>query len=89
MRQPRSLPNACWPLKGIGPWTVDYALLRGFARLDGSLHGDAAVRRQLQRACFGAEENSHSRSCARLAATRTLARAGGGPSLGAAVADRR
>jgi DNA-3-methyladenine glycosylase II len=36
-------------LKGIGPWTVDYALLRGFARLDGSLHGDAAVRRQLQR----------------------------------------
>ncbi|MDD0843018.1 DNA-3-methyladenine glycosylase family protein [Pseudomonas sp. Gutcm_11s] len=42
-------------LKGIGPWTVDYALLRGFARLDGSLHGDAAVRRQLQR-LLGAEE---------------------------------
>ena len=42
-------------LKGIGPWTVDYALLRGFARLDGSLHGDAAVRRQLQR-LLGQEE---------------------------------
>lgn len=42
-------------LKGIGPWTVGYALLRGFARLDGSLHGDAAVRRQLQR-LLGAQE---------------------------------
>lgn len=35
-------------VRGIGPWTVDYTLLRGFAWLDGSLHGDAAVRRQLQ-----------------------------------------
>lgn len=43
-------------LKGIGPWTVDYALLRGFARLDGSLHGDAAVRRQLQRLLGSAEK---------------------------------
>lgn len=36
-------------LRGIGPWTVSYALLRGFGWLDGSLHGDVAVRRQLQR----------------------------------------
>lgn len=36
-------------VKGIGPWTVNYALLRGFGWLDGSLHGDAAVRRGLQR----------------------------------------
>lgn len=36
-------------LRGIGPWTVDYTLLRGFGWLDGSLHGDAAVRRSLQR----------------------------------------
>ena len=36
-------------LYGIGPWTIDYALLRGFGWLDGSLHGDAAVRRNLQR----------------------------------------
>lgn len=35
-------------VRGIGPWTVNYALLRGFGWLDGSLHGDAAVRRGLQ-----------------------------------------
>ena len=34
-------------IKGIGPWTVNYALLRGFNWLDGSLHGDVAVRRNL------------------------------------------
>jgi DNA-3-methyladenine glycosylase II len=36
-------------IRGIGPWTVNYALLRGFGWLDGSLHGDIAVRRGLQR----------------------------------------
>lgn len=36
-------------ISGIGPWTVNYTLMRGFAWLDGSLHGDAAVRRNLQR----------------------------------------
>lgn len=36
-------------IRGIGPWTVSYALLRGFGWLDGSLHGDVAVRRSLQR----------------------------------------
>ncbi len=35
-------------IRGIGPWTVSYALLRGFGCLDGSLHGDVAVRRNLQ-----------------------------------------
>lgn len=35
-------------LKGIGPWTADYTLLRGYGWLDGSLHGDAAVRRSLR-----------------------------------------
>lgn len=35
-------------LRGIGPWTVNYALLRGFGWLDGSLHGDAGVRRGMQ-----------------------------------------
>ncbi len=35
-------------IKGIGPWTINYALLRGFGWLDGSLHGDAAIRRLLQ-----------------------------------------
>jgi len=42
-------------LRGIGPWTVDYALLRGFGWVDGSLHGDAAVRRKLQRLLGTAE----------------------------------
>lgn len=35
-------------IRGIGPWTVNYVLLRGFGYLDGSLHGDVAVRRNLQ-----------------------------------------
>lgn len=35
-------------IRGVGPWTVSYALLRGFGWLDGSLHGDAAMRRNLQ-----------------------------------------
>jgi DNA-3-methyladenine glycosylase II len=35
-------------VRGVGPWTVDYTLLRGFGWLDGSLHGDVAVRRGLQ-----------------------------------------
>ncbi|WP_018606674.1 DNA-3-methyladenine glycosylase family protein [Uliginosibacterium gangwonense] len=35
-------------IRGIGPWTINYTLLRGFGWLDGSLHGDAAVRRGLQ-----------------------------------------
>ncbi len=42
-------------IRGIGPWTVSYALLRGFGWLDGSLHGDAAVRRTL-RHLLGATE---------------------------------
>lgn len=36
-------------VRGIGPWTISYTLLRGFGWLDGSLHGDVAVRRNLQR----------------------------------------
>lgn len=35
-------------VRGIGPWTADYALLRGFGHPDASLHGDVAVRRGLQ-----------------------------------------
>ncbi len=35
-------------VRGIGPWTVSYALLRGYGWLDGSLDGDVAVRRNLQ-----------------------------------------
>lgn len=42
-------------IRGIGPWTVNYALLRGFGWLDGSLHGDVAVRRGIQ-SLIGASE---------------------------------
>lgn len=31
-------------IKGIGPWTVNYSFLRGYAYSDCSLHGDVAVR---------------------------------------------
>lgn len=34
-------------VKGIGPWTVNYVLLRGYAHPDCSLHGDVAVRAAL------------------------------------------
>ncbi|MBS0542744.1 MAG: DNA-3-methyladenine glycosylase 2 [Proteobacteria bacterium] len=54
-------------VRGIGPWTVDYTLLRGFGWMDGSLHGDAAVRRGLQ-ALLGSEDRiSESEACAWLA----------------------
>ena len=36
-------------VKGIGPWTVNYALLRGYGYADCSLQGDVAVRSALQR----------------------------------------
>lgn len=36
-------------VKGIGPWTVNYALLRGYGYADCSLHGDIAIRAALQR----------------------------------------
>jgi DNA-3-methyladenine glycosylase II len=36
-------------VKGIGPWTVNYALLRGYGHPDCSLHGDVAVRAAIER----------------------------------------
>ncbi len=46
---PEAIAEALLSIKGIGPWTVSYTLLRGFGYLDGSLHGDVAMRRSLQR----------------------------------------
>ena len=35
-------------IRGLGPWSVNYTLLRGYGYLDGSLHGDVAVQKALQ-----------------------------------------
>ncbi|MGP1716760.1 MAG: DNA-3-methyladenine glycosylase family protein [Methylophilus sp.] len=42
------IATALAAIKGIGPWTISYTLLRGYGWLDGSLHGDAAVRRAIR-----------------------------------------
>lgn len=47
--RPDKVRETLLAVKGIGPWTLNYLLLRGFGWLDGSLHGDVAVRRGLQR----------------------------------------
>jgi len=52
-------------IKGIGPWTVNYALLRGYGYPDCSLQGDVAVRTALHRLLGGAERPG-------IAATETL-----------------
>ena len=36
-------------VKGIGPWTVNYTLLRGYGYADCSLHGDVAIRAAMGR----------------------------------------
>lgn len=46
-QEAEAIRQALLAIKGIGPWTVNYALLRGYGWLDGSLHGDVAVRRNL------------------------------------------
>lgn len=43
-----TLQKALLEIRGLGPWSVHYALLRGYAWMDGSLHGDVAVRRAIQ-----------------------------------------
>lgn len=44
-----AISAALLAVKGIGPWTVNYALLRGYGYPDCSLHGDVAIRTALQR----------------------------------------
>ncbi|MBB3117811.1 DNA-3-methyladenine glycosylase 2 [Pseudoduganella violacea] len=43
------ISKALLAVKGIGPWTVNYGLLRGYGYADCSLHGDVAIRAALQR----------------------------------------
>jgi DNA-3-methyladenine glycosylase II len=42
-------------VKGIGPWTVNYALLRGYGFADCSLEGDVAVRTAIGRVLASSE----------------------------------
>ena len=46
---PEHVARALLAVKGIGPWTVNYALLRGYGYADCSLHGDVAIRAAFQR----------------------------------------
>lgn len=43
-----AISDALLAVKGIGPWTVNYGLLRGYGHADCSLHGDVAIRAALQ-----------------------------------------
>ena len=54
-------------IKGIGPWTVNYALLRGYGYADCSLHGDVAIRSALQRLLGEEDKPSMARTEALLA----------------------
>lgn len=61
MAMPLAVPAmeaALLAIKGVGPWTVNYTLLRGFGHADGSLHGDVAVRNALQRVLGQADKVS-------------------------------
>lgn len=49
-------------VRGVGPWTINYTLLRGLGWLDGSLHGDAAVRRNLQTVIGSADKVSEAQA---------------------------
>jgi DNA-3-methyladenine glycosylase II len=46
---PELASQALLQVKGIGPWTVNYTLLRGYGYPDCSLHGDVAIRAAFQR----------------------------------------
>ncbi|MES2901401.1 MAG: AlkA N-terminal domain-containing protein [Pseudomonadota bacterium] len=54
-------------VKGIGPWTVNYALLRGYGYPDCSLHGDVAIREALRRLLGEADKPDIARTEALLA----------------------
>ena len=46
---PGHVARALLAVKGIGPWTVNYTLMRGYGYPDCSLHGDVAIRSAFQR----------------------------------------
>jgi len=77
-RDPLDIGRELLAIKGIGPWTVNYVLLRGFGYPDCSLHGDVAVRAALHQLGAGAERPSvqdAERLLERYAPHRTMAAA--------------
>jgi DNA-3-methyladenine glycosylase II len=67
---PASASAALLAVKGIGPWTVNYTLLRGYGYPDCSLHGDVAIRKALQRLLGQADKPDQAHTEAWLAAYR-------------------
>ena len=59
---PDQLAQELLAIKGIGPWTVNYTLLRGYGDPDCSLHGDVAIRLALQRLLGEAEKPAIART---------------------------
>ncbi|MEC5388323.1 AlkA N-terminal domain-containing protein [Uliginosibacterium sp. H3] len=49
MAEPEVVFEVLTAIKGIGPWTANYVLMRGLGAVDCSLHGDAAVRAAIVR----------------------------------------
>lgn len=43
-----AITDSLLAIKGVGPWTVNYTLLRGLAVMNGGLAGNVAVRRGIQ-----------------------------------------
>jgi DNA-3-methyladenine glycosylase II len=67
---PARAAAALLAIKGIGPWTVNYTLLRGYGYADCSLEGDVAVRGALGRLLGEAEKPDQVRTQAWLAGYR-------------------
>jgi DNA-3-methyladenine glycosylase II len=59
---PAHAAHALLQVKGIGPWTVNYTLLRGYGYPDCSLHGDVAIRSAFQRLLGDTEKPSIERT---------------------------
>ncbi|HSD38834.1 MAG TPA: hypothetical protein VLC92_15085 [Rhodocyclaceae bacterium] len=49
LAEPEAVFDVLTAIKGIGPWTANYVLMRGLGAADCSLHGDAAVRAAIAR----------------------------------------
>jgi DNA-3-methyladenine glycosylase II len=69
-QEPARVSETLLAVKGIGPWTVNYALLRGYGYPDCSLEGDVAVRTAIGRLLGVAERPNLPEAAAFLQAYR-------------------